>query len=242
MKKFACVFGASGEIGQSISHQMAREGWNLYLHFHSNKQAVLDLQEQLTITFNQQEFITIQADLTSLDGSDSVIKSIFEVQALIFAHGQSLYKLLDDTTAEDMNDLWKTHVQNPMLIVRNLSTKLRKNKQSYIVFLGSIWGETGASGETVYSAVKGAQHAFVKAYAKEAGRSGIRINAVAPGIIETKMNADFSNDEVNSLVEDIPLQRIGQPIEVANMVRFITSGNADYITGQILRVNGGWYI
>jgi len=242
MKKFACVFGASGEIGQSISHQMASEGWNLYLHFHSNKQAVLDLQEQLTITYNQQEFITIQADLTSLDGSDRVIKSIFEVQALIFAHGQSLYKLLDDTTAEDMNDLWKTHVQNPMLIVRSLSTKLRKNKQSYIVFLGSIWGETGASGETVYSAVKGAQHAFVKAFAKEAGLSGIRINAVAPGIIETKMNADFSNDEVNSLVEDIPLQRIGQPIEVANMVRFITSGNADYITGQILRVNGGWYI
>lgn len=242
MKKFACVFGASGEIGQSISHQMAREGWSLYLHFHSNKKAVLDLQEQLTITYNQQEFIPIQADLTSLDESETVIKSIFEVQALIFAHGQSLYKLLDDTTAEDMGNLWKTHVQNPMLIVRSLSTKLRKHKQSYIVFLGSIWGETGASGETVYSAVKGAQHAFVKAYAKEAGPSGIRINAVAPGIIETKMNADFSNDEVNSLVEDIPLQRIGQPIEVANMIRFITSGNADYITGQILRVNGGWYI
>ncbi|MFX3674041.1 MAG: elongation factor P 5-aminopentanone reductase [Paenisporosarcina sp.] len=242
MKKFACIFGASGEIGQSISFQMAKEGWSLYLHFHENERAVFDLQKQLSFTYKEQEFFIIQSDLASIQGAERVCDSIFEVQALVFAHGQSLYKLLDDTTAEDMDTLWKTHVQNPLLIVRSLASKLRKHKQSYIVFIGSIWGETGASGETLYSTIKGAQHAFVKAYAKEAGSSGIRVNIVAPGIIETKMNADFDNDEIKNLTQEIPLQRIGQPIEVAHMVQFLTSGNADYVTGQIISVNGGWYI
>lgn len=242
MKKFACIFGASGEIGQAISHQMARQGWSLYLHFHANEQAVVTLQEHLASTYKEQEFLTFQADLSALNGYELVVNSIFDVQTLVFAHGQSLYKMLDDTTLKDMDSLWKTHVQNPMLIVNSLSSKLRKHTQSYIVFIGSIWGEAGASGETVYSAVKGAQHAFVKAYAKEAGLAGIRVNAVAPGIIDTQMNATFNQDEMNEILSEIPLQRIGQSDEVANMVQFLTSGNGDYITGQVLRVNGGWYI
>jgi 3-oxoacyl-[acyl-carrier protein] reductase len=242
MKKFACVFGSSGEIGQAISLQMAKDGWSLYLHFHQNERAVLNLQEQLSVMYQEQEFLTFQADLSLATGAESAIKSIFEVEALIFANGQSLIKLLDDTVANEMEALWRTHVQNPMLIVGSLASKLRKHNRSYIVFIGSIWGETGASGEAVYSAVKGGQHAFVKAYAKEAGSSGVRVNAVAPGFIETPMNEQFNIDEMNEIVHDIPLQRIGQSNEVANMVQFLTSGNADYVTGQIIRVNGGWYI
>lgn len=242
MKKFACIFGASGEIGQAISLQMAREGWSLYLHFHKNEQSISALQESLSSTYKDQEFLLIKADLSTQDGIDNVVQSIFDIQTLVFSHGQSLYKVLEETTVKEMESLWRSHVQNPMLIISSLSSKLRKYDQSYIVFIGSIWGETGASGETLYSTVKGAQHAFVRAYAKEVGPSGIRVNAIAPGIIDTQMNDTFTPNEIQEISGEIPLQRIGKPNEVANMVQFLTNGNGDYITGQILRVNGGWYI
>ena len=142
-----------------------------------------------------------------------------------------------------MENLWHVHVQNPMRLLALLARKLRTNKTSYVLIIGSIWGEAGAAGEVVYSAVKGAQHAFVKAYAKEVAYNGIRVNAIAPGIIETEMNSPLSLVERETqYVEEIPLQAFGQPTDVANMVRFYVSGQADYVTGQIIRINGGWYI
>ena len=94
----------------------------------------------------------------------------------------------------------------------------------------------------MYSAVKGAQHAFVKAYAKEASYAGVRVNAIAPGWIETKMNDTFSEEDKQFVLQEIPLLRTGYPEEIANLVSFLTSGKADYMTGDILKVNGGWYI
>lgn len=242
MKKFACVFGASGEIGQAICIEMAKSGWSLYLHFHQNMESVLHLQEKLAATYLDQDFLIIQADLSSTQGAQNAIESIFNLEAIIFANGQSLYKLLEDTTPLEMDRLWKTHVQNPMHIIGSLASKLRNHQVSYIVLIGSIWGQTGASGEVVYSAVKGAQHAFVKAYAKEAGSSGVRANIIAPGIIDTQMNAGLNTAELSQILDEIPLHRLGKSKEIANMVQFLTSGKADYVTGQVIGVNGGWYI
>ena len=124
-----------------------------------------------------------------------------------------------------------------------LSPQLRQFEQSYVVLIGSIWGNTGAAGEVMYSAVKGAQHAFVKAYAKEAAYSGIRVNAVAPGWIETRMN-DVTFRWMNDkwLLMKSHLWRTGTPEDVAEAVNFLLSGKADYMTGEIVKVNGGWYI
>jgi 3-oxoacyl-[acyl-carrier protein] reductase len=242
MKKFACVFGASGEIGQAICLDMANSGWSLYLHFHKNTEAVLQLQQKLAATYQDQDFLLIQADLSTSQGAQQAIDSIFTIEALVFANGQSLYKLLEDTTQTEMDQLWKTHVQSPMTIISALASKMRNHQVTYIVLIGSIWGQTGASGEVVYSAVKGAQHAFVKAYAKEAGASGVRANIISPGFIESPMNASITSEELSDLIEEIPLQRVGNAEEVANMVSFLTSGKADYVTGQVIAVNGGWYI
>lgn len=242
MKKFACVFGASGEIGQAICIEMAKSGWSLYLHFHQNMEAILHLQEKLSTTYLDQDFLIIHADLSSTQGAQNAIESIFDLEAIVFANGQSLYKLLEDTTPTEMDLLWKTHVQNPMHIIGSLASKLRNHQVAYIVLIGSIWGQTGASGEVVYSAVKGAQHAFVKAYAKEAGSSGVRANIIAPGIIDTQMNAGLDSEERLQILDEIPLQRLGKTKEVANMVQFLTSGKADYVTGQVIGINGGWYI
>ena len=110
-------------------------------------------------------------------------------------------------------------------------------------FLSALFGVTvGAAGEVVYSAVKGAQHAFVKAYAQEVAYNGIRVNAIAPGFIDTEMNNHLTEQEKQQIASEIPLQRLGIVTDVAQMTRFYVSGAADYVTGQIVHVNGGWYI
>ncbi len=242
MKKFALVLGASGSIGSAICHELAMNGWSLYLQYNHNINSIQNLVQNLTKKYPEQEFMTIQADLTSDHAAKKISESIFSIKSIVIASGQALYKLVEDTTVEEMNTLWKVHVQTPIQLIGLLTPKLRQHPVSYITIIGSIWGETGGAYETLYSTVKGAIHAFVKAYAKEVSYNGIHVNAVAPGLIDTKMNGHLNDEEWSNLIDEIPLERAGKPEEVAYLVAFLQSGKADYITGQILSINGGWYI
>ncbi len=242
MKKFALVLGASGEIGHAICRSLAEDGWSLYMHYSQNLPAAQTLYDFLSNNFPAQEFMLVQGDFSTSTGADMVAAQIFNVQAIVFANGQAHYALLEETAVEDMDALWRVHVQNPMRLTALLAGKLRKHAVSYVLFIGSIWGEAGSAGEALYATVKGAQHAFVKSFAKEAALSRIRVNAIAPGFINTSMNSHLSQEELDYILEDIPLGEIGQTKDVAEMVRFYLSGKADYVTGQILRLNGGWYI
>ena len=242
MKKFALVLGASGEIGRAICQSLAEDGWSIYIHFSNNEKAAQALYHSLSENFPTQEFMLVQGDFSKASGAQLLAAQIFNVQAIVFANGQAHYSLLEDTTVEDMDALWRVHVQNPMRLTALLSSKLRAHDVSYVLFIGSIWGEAGSAGEALYAAVKGAQHAFVKSYAKEAALSRIRVNAIAPGFINTSMNSHLSEEELDYILEDIPLGIAGQTTDVAKMVRFYLSGNADYVTGQVIRLNGGWYI
>lgn len=242
MKKFALVLGASGEIGRAICRSLADDGWSIYIHFSNNEKAAQVLYRSLSESFPAQEFMLVQGDFSKASGAQLLASQIFNVQAIVFANGQAHYSLLEDTTVEDMDALWRVHVQNPMHLTALLSSKLRAHDVSYVLFIGSIWGEAGSAGESLYAAVKGAQHAFVKSYAKESALSRIRVNAIAPGFINTTMNSHLSEEELEYILEDIPLGVIGQTTDVAEMVRFYLSGKADYVTGQIIRLNGGWYI
>lgn len=242
MKKFALVVGASGAIGKAIAQRLASDGWSLYLHFHQNHQAVEQLVEPLRLNYPEQDFIEVQADFSVDDGAENLAPQIYSLQAIVFAGGHAFYGLIEDTPVEEMNRLWKVHVQNPIRLIALLSSKLRQHETSYVLFIGSIWGEAGAAFETVYSAVKGAQHAFVKSYAKEAAYNHILVNAIAPGLINTEMNAHLNEEEKKAIYEEIPLGRAGEVEEVANLVSFYLSGQVNYVTGQIIRLNGGWYI
>jgi len=242
VKKFALVLGASGEIGRAICQSLAADGWSIYVHYSNNEKAAQDLYASLSKNFPAQEFMLVQGDFSKETGAESVASQVFNVQAIVFSSGQAHYSLLEDTTVEDMDALWRVHVQNPMRLTALLSSKLRAHDVSYVLFIGSIWGEAGSAGEALYATVKGAQHAFVKSYAKEAALSRIRVNAIAPGFINTSMNSHLSKEELNYILEDIPLGTIGETTDVAEMVRFYLSGKADYVTGQIIRLNGGWYI
>ncbi|EGQ27456.1 MULTISPECIES: elongation factor P 5-aminopentanone reductase [Sporosarcina] len=240
--RFALVLGASGGIGEAVCRQLAAAGWSLYLHYNSNKQQLALLLKDLQKDYPNLEFLSVQADFRSEQAAAELASKIQGLQAIVVANGQAVVKLLSDTTDVEMAELWRVHMQNPARLVSLLSAKLRKHTVSYVLFIGSIWGSAGAAGEVMYSAVKGAQHAFVKAYAKEAAYSGVRVNAIAPGWIDTRMNQEFSSEERQMVLEQIPLLSVGTPQEIANMVEFLLSGKADYMTGEIVQINGGWYM
>lgn len=239
MKKFALVMGASGELGDSIARTLAKSGWSLYLHWNANPPT--GLASHLRDVHPELEFIEVHADLTLPGAAGKLAGQVFDVSCIIVASGHALVKMLMDTNDGDWEKLWSVHVKNPVSAIRQLSPVLIRHPKSYIVFISSIWGEIGASMETAYSSVKGAQLSFVKAYAKEMAYSGTRVNAVAPGFIMTKMNSGFTPEEIAMLQEEIPLG-LGEPQDVADAVDFLVSGKADYITGQTLRVNGGWHM
>lgn len=240
MKKFALITGASGGIGRSISLKLAEEGYSLYLHYHQNKEAMRELMVQLS--YYDGEFIPIQADLTSADGYKKIIANVYSVDAFIHSSGTSHYGLLVDLDQETAEKLMRIHVTSPMLITKELLPRMLSKSRGNIVMISSIWGLTGAACEVAYSAAKGAQVSFVKALSKEVALSGIRVNGVAPGAIQTSMMASFSIHEIDAISEDIPMGKLGSADNVADAVSFLLSEKASYITGQILSVNGGWYI
>lgn len=240
-KRIAVILGASGEIGQAICRNLADNGWSLYIHYNKKEAEAKALSMTLSERYKEQDFMPIQADFTQEEGARILAQQVKIVEAVVVANGHSLTKLLSETTQEDMDALWKVHVQNPARFIADISAQLRSFKKSYIVFIGSIWGDTGAAGEVMYSAVKGAQHAFVKAYAKESAYSGIRVNAIAPGWIDTDMNAAFSDEDKQCVIDEIPLMNVGTVEDVANAVDFLINGKADYMTGEVLKLNGGWY-
>ena len=240
--KYAVVLGGSGEIGQAICRNLAADGWSLYIHYNNALLTAKKLQSDLRTGFPLLNFQVVQGDFSTQNAAEVLAKQIDQVSAIVVANGQSMYKLLTETSSSDMESLWKVHMQNPAQFIGLLSAKLRSVDKSYVVFIGSIWGETGAAGEVMYSAVKGAQHAFVKAYAKESAYAGLRVNAIAPGWIETRMNESIPEAERHLVLDEIPLMKVGSPENVADAVEFLLSGKADYMTGEIMNLNGGWHI
>ncbi|GGG22336.1 putative oxidoreductase YmfI [Lysinibacillus alkalisoli] len=240
MKKFALVVGATGAIGEAICEALASAGWSLYIHYNTNQRKAQRLVSQFDQQYPHLECMIVHADFRQQDGAEQLAQQLFSVQAIVFASGQAHYALLEETQPKEMEALWRVHVQNPMHLTALTASKLRQHK-SYIVFIGSIWGDIGAAGEVVYSAVKGAQHNFVRAYAQEAAPF-TRVNAIAPGLVDTAMNGHLTALERDELKTTIPLEEFAQPQDIAAMTRMLLSGEADYITGQVLRINGGWHM
>jgi 3-oxoacyl-[acyl-carrier protein] reductase len=236
--KFALITGASGGIGRSTALTLAKKGWNLYLHYHSDKNTIDGLMVELKEL--EVDAIPIQADLTRPEQVSKVVDSIFQLDGIVYSSGIAGWGLFQDQTEHEMDRMINIHVKSPMLLIQALLPKLVKQSGS-IVVVSSIWGQIGGACEVIYSTVKGAQLSFVKSLAKETALNGVRVNAVAPGAVATNMMNSFSNKEIRQVSEEIPMGRLALSEEVASSIQFLLSDESSYITGQTLAVNGGWH-
>jgi 3-oxoacyl-[acyl-carrier protein] reductase len=238
MSQFVLITGASGGIGQAIAKKLAKEGYNLYLHYYQNKKSIISLLDELSVY--QGEYIPINGDLSRIEDYAKIAENIFSLDAIIHNSGQSHYGLLMDLDEQTLKDLMNVHISGPLLLTKMLLPKLLQKRKGSIIVISSIWGQIGSACEVAYSTVKGAQISFVKALSKEVALNGIRVNAIAPGAIETNMMNHFTDIDLQIMNEEIPMGRIGQPEDVANGISFLLSEQASYITGQVLAINGGW--
>jgi 3-oxoacyl-[acyl-carrier protein] reductase len=239
IRKYALITGASGGIGQAVALKLASLGYHLYLHYNQNEKAVQALLEKLNHFGG--EYIPIRADLSHRDGYKTISSQIFSIDDIIHCSGNSYYGLLVDLKQVEAESLMHVHVTSPMMLSKELLPKLISKRSGNIIVVTSIWGQTGASCEVAYSAAKGAQISFVKALSKEVALNGIRVNAIAPGVVETSMLNRFSTEELAQLSDEIPMGRMGLPDEIANGVSYLLSDQASYVTGHVLAINGGWY-
>ncbi|WP_226034884.1 elongation factor P 5-aminopentanone reductase [Aquibacillus saliphilus] len=232
------ITGASGEIGGAIAEKLASEGYTLILHYHQNRQQIERLLDKLP---KESVIDVIHGDLTTNNGINSFLSNIhYSVDHLIFASGRSEYGLFQDISEASMDEMLSLHVKSTWLIAKQLIPGMVRNNKGSIIVISSIWGDIGASCEVVYSSVKGAQNSFIKALAKELASSGISVNGVSPGYIETKMNQFLSEIEKKEIIDEIPMNRAGQPSEVAHAVSFLLDEKSSYIQGEIININGAW--
>lgn len=238
MLKNVFILGASGDIGSAIAKQLARENYALILHYNRNKQAM----EQLINELNPESVLqVIQADLTQTTEVYHLLQAVaFRVDALIYVSGMTQFGLFQDTTEQQMDEMLHLHVKAPWLVTKHFLPQMVQQRAGKIIFITSIWGNIGASYEVIYSSVKGAQNSFIKALSKEVGSSGISVNAVSPGFIETKMNEHLAHAEKEAIIQNIPLHRAGLPTEVAHTVSFLMDEKSNYIQGEIINIAGGW--
>ncbi|WP_431799309.1 elongation factor P 5-aminopentanone reductase [Halobacillus andaensis] len=235
----ALIIGGSGEIGAEIARAMAAEGFSIGIHYNKNTSIINNLKFEVPPSQWKGAYY---GDLSSGEGIERFLESLpQDWDALVFAPGNHSAQLIQDVSVEEMDHFYYIHVKALWMITQRLIPSMVRKKQGNIVVISSVWGEEGASNEVIYSSVKGAQISYAKALAKELAPSNIRVNAVTPGFIKTKMNDQLSEEEQFMLSSDIPIGRAGTTTEVADGVLFLVSESSSYITGHTLRINGGWY-
>ena len=243
-KKVVLITGASRGIGAEMAKRFAENGYSVVIDYNESQEKAMQVLKE--ITDNGGDAIAVKADMRVPAEVENLfntaIKTFGHIDVLINNAAVALGKLLIDTTLEDFENVFNTNIRGYFLMTKQVIPHFLSNGGGKIINISSVWGQTGGALETVYSASKGAIISFTKAVAKEYALSNITVNTISPGVIDTDMIRIYSDDEIDSLRQMIPVEKIAHPVEIANMALFLASDKANYITGQVLAVNGGFYI
>ncbi len=236
------ITGGSRGIGAAVAHTFAYKGWNVaFSYLHSEEQAAA-LREGLIR--RGVGVLALQADVSDSAQAAGFVEraaqELGEPDALVCSAGIALPQDVVTRVSDlDWRRIFAVNVDGVFYTVRAALPYFIRRQKGAIVTIGSMWGQVGGSCEAAYSATKGAVIAFTKALAKEVGPSGIRVNCVSPGVIDTDMNGHLSRADLRALAEETPLGRVGVPYEVARCVRYLCSDGSEFITGQVIAPNGG---
>ena len=238
MKK-VLITGGSGGIGAGLVRAFRNNGDEVVFTYHKNSEAAKRLATETGAT-------PLCVDLCNSEEVNSAVKSAKDIlggiDVLVHAAGIACIKLFDMTTDEDWNALVGTNLSSAFYTCRAVSKLMLGAHAGRIILIGSMWGKVGASCEVAYSATKAGVRGMTMALAKELGPSGITVNCIEPGVIDTPMNACFDEETRAALAEETPVGRLGTPADVAAAALFLASDGASFITGQCIGVDGGFAI
>ncbi len=235
------ITGASGGIGGAAARTFAAHSHNVIINYNTNEAMSNALAEELIR--GGADVLVCRADVSDENQVERMFSEAENkfgfVDVLVNNAGAAQQKLFTDFNEAEYNRLFDVNMRGTALCSRRALKGMIREHRGKIINVSSMWGVRGASCEVLYSAAKGAVISFTKALAKEVGPSGINVNCVAPGLIDTKMNANLSREDLAAICDETPLCRIGRPEDVAELIYFLASNKADFITGQIITVDGG---
>lgn len=244
MGQRVCITGGSGGIGQAAVKAFAAAGCRVIFTYHTQSAAAASLAEAVKAAGG--EVIAVQADLSDSRQVDNLFAKAAEafggVDVLINNAGIAAQGLLLDLPEAEWDRIINVNLKSVYLCCKAALPYMVSQKKGCIINVSSMWGQVGASCEAAYSAAKAGVIGLSKALAKEMGPSHIRVNCIAPGVIDTPMNTGLSQADLQVLREETPLEAIGRPEDVAALMLFLASHRAAFITGQVLGVNGGYVI
>lgn len=232
------ITGASRGIGAATARVFAERGYDLVLACCRSMDRMKRLAEELQRTYGV-NCETVQCDVSDQEAVASLFQEYRDIDILINNAAVSYIGLLTDMTVSDWKQVIDTNLNAVFYTCREVIPGMVSRKNGKIINVSSVWGDVGASMEVAYSTAKGGVNAFTKALAKELAPSHIQVNAAAFGVIDTEMNACFSEEEKRALIEEIPTDRFGSAEEAARMILSIAE-SPEYLTGQIITMDGGW--
>ncbi|MCM1270387.1 MAG: SDR family oxidoreductase [Ruminococcus flavefaciens] len=233
--KTALVTGGSRGIGEAVCRRLADEGYFVLINYLNSKEKAKQLAEEIHGT-------AIQFDVSDMDSVSNAVLEFGKIDLLINNAGISEIDLFTHIPQEKASRIMNINLIGTMNCSRAVLPSMISRKSGCIINISSMWGQCGASCEVDYSASKAGIIGFTKALAKEVAPSGIRVNCVSPGFIMTEMNSRFSQEDLEEIRSEIPLGIFGKPEHIADSVAFLASEQSEYITGQVIAVNGGMVI
>lgn len=238
MEKIVLITGASRGIGREIAINLAQKGYTVIANYNKSEQQAKELEN------NNENIEIYKTDVSKRNDVKNMVKYILnkygKIDVLINNAGISETKLFTDVTDEDWNKIINTNLYSAFCVTQEVLPNMINRKQGCIINISSVWGIVGASCETIYSITKAGLDAMTKSLAKELGPSNIRVNSIAPGIINTDMNKNLTSEDLENIKNEIPLERIGKTLDISKCVEWLIDD--DYTTGQIISINGGWII